>query len=166
MNLLLLFHDPDFMPIFVIMMFLGMPLILFVVVRAIYILLLRPTKLMLQVAGGILGVCLAIWPVAYWSSSMELEIGMIATTFPFGMILGSLHGDLWYFMTRDVLLGSLNSAHHPITPHIFVERAIMNAAAVIWVLDWLQRRWPDLQDKVNRADSGPGQSEFGESTLL
>ena len=166
MNLVLAFHDPNFIPIFFLMMFVGMPLIFFVVVRAIYIALLRPSKRMLKYAGGILGVCLAIWPVAYWSSSMMMEIGMIATTFPFGMFLGSLHGDLWYFIPRDMLLGGLNAAYHPITPHIFVERAIINAATVVWVIDFWERRWPSQEGQPGGNNTADRRSEFAAPTTL
>jgi hypothetical protein len=141
-----------------------MPAVLFIVLRAIYIAIRRPTEQMLYWAGGLLGVCLAIWPVAWWSSSMLLEALMQITAFPFGWLLGFLHGDLWYFIPRDMLLGGLNAAYHPITPHIFVERAIINSAAVVWILDWRERRRP--KQEVGPLDISVNESEFARPTLL
>jgi hypothetical protein len=158
MNLLVFFHNPNFMPIFMIMLIIGMPLVLFIVLRAIYIVARRPTRLVINWGAAILGANLVIWPFAYWSSNVFLEIAMLATTVPFGMALGSLHGDLWYFVPRDMLLGAVNSAYHPITPHIFVERGIINAAVVVWILDWWERRRPKTEVL--------SQSEFAEPTLL
>ena len=53
-----------------------------------------------------------------------------------------------------------------ITPHIFVERAIINAAAVVWILDWWERRRSKQVGRERSQVPPAPQSEFAKPTLL
>lgn len=137
----LLFHDIG-LTWGVVVLFLVILAGLFAIfLRATWVVVMGKSRRAVTYGAWLFGTSVLLWFLAWqlWESFI-FEVPLMVLTLPFGVVLGPLHMDLGFYLVRDAILGNLNAAHHPVTPHIYLYRAFLNAAAVIVVVEIIESK--------------------------
>ncbi|MDQ6787054.1 MAG: hypothetical protein M3033_09630 [Acidobacteriota bacterium] len=137
----LFFHDIGFpwWAALVALFFIVLPLFV-IVLRGIYILVAGKSRRATFYAGGVFVGAIILWLISWFTGNLIVETILMLFTLPFGMVLGFLHGDLGFYLIRDAILGDLNAAYHPVTPHVYLYEAFLNALAVANVTEIIERK--------------------------
>jgi hypothetical protein len=109
-------------------------------IRGIWIIIAGKSRRASLYAGAIFGSAIVLWLAAWFTGSMIVETLLMLLTYPFGVFLGFLHANFGFYLIRDAILGDLNSAHHPVEPHIYLYQALINALAVANVTELIEKR--------------------------
>lgn len=137
----LFFHDIG-LTWWIVLMILAVVLsILAFLIRGIWIIIANKSRRATIYASVIFGSSVILWLLCWFSGNMILETLLMALTLPFGIVLGFLHGNIGFYLIRDAILGDLNSAHHPVTPHIYLYQAFLNALAIANVTEIIERKF-------------------------
>lgn len=145
----LFFHDIGFpwWAMLIALFLIVLPLII-IVLRGIYILVAGKSKRATVYAGVIVAGSTILWLISWFTGNLIVETFLMLFTLPFGIVLGFLHADLGYYLVRDAIMGSLNSENHPVTPHVYLYEAFLNALAIANITEIIERRIQKRNSKL------------------